>query len=214
MSRAAGKVGKTSIARHCLECGTVFWTTLPVLKRGKGRFCSRPCATKSTMVQVTYVCQNCGKGFPDYPYRAKANRGKFCSKECQYAFGIPEEQRKRTSETLTGRKTGPHSAEWNEKIRLAQIGLKAGDKHPNWKGGVTKDGRKERNQSRYAKWRKDVLAAGKRECANCGETKNLDTHHIHRFLKFPELRYEVGNGLVLCEPCHYGLHFPSLARGA
>jgi len=164
--------------------------------------------------KIEYTCRNCKKTFLNHRYRALIGRGKFCSKKCQYSFGIPEEQRKRTSETMMGKKIGPHPKEWNEKIRQSQIGLKTGDKHPNWKGGVTKEYRKDRNQSRYAKWRKAVLEVGKYMCANCGDAGNLDTHHVHGFLKFPELRYEVGNGMVLCEPCHYGLHFPLLASGA
>jgi len=164
--------------------------------------------------KIEYVCKNCRKTFLNHAYRINVGRGKFCSKECRYKFGIPDEMRKQISETLTGRKIGPHSKEWNEKIRQSQIGLKAGDKHPKWKGGVTKEYLKERNQGRYSRWRKSVLEVGKYVCANCGDTYNLDTHHVHGFLKYPELRYEVENGLVLCEPCHYGLHFPLLASGA
>jgi len=164
--------------------------------------------------KIEYICQYCKKVFLNHVYRINVGRGKFCSKKCQYAFGIPEEMKKQIAGKLTGRKIGPHSKEWNEKIRLSNIGKNAGEKNAHWKGGVTKECRKDRNQSRYAKWRKAVLAVGRYVCANCGDAGNLDTHHVHGFLKYPELRYEVENGLVLCEPCHYGLHFPLLASGA
>jgi hypothetical protein len=214
MSRAAGKTGKNDMARHCLGCGTVFWVTASRVVHGKGIFCSKECRGKFQTMGSVSVCGQCGKRFRVKASAYKQGRGTFCSHACQYEFGITDDARKKISKTLTGVKTGPHSAEWNEKIGKSNIGLKAGDKHPNWKGGVTQDGRKERNQSRYSKWRKDVLGVGKCECANCGGAESLDTHHIHDFLRFPELRYEVGNGMVLCEPCHYGLHFPLLASGA
>jgi len=34
----------------------------------------------------------------------------------------------------------------------------------------------------------------------------LNAHHINAYNVFPELRYDVTNGLTLCEPCHREFH--------
>ncbi len=64
---------------------------------------------------------------------------------------------------------------------------------------------KERLSWRYKKWQSDVRGGC---CAYCGHGYtntlgvNLETHHIYAFAKYPQLRYDPNNGLVLCHDCH------------
>jgi 5-methylcytosine-specific restriction endonuclease McrA len=39
-------------------------------------------------------------------------------------------------------------------------------------------------------------------CVWCGNTKNLNADHIKSYAKYPEFRYDLSNGRVLCEDCH------------
>lgn len=83
---------------------------------------------------------------------------------------------------------------------------KYGNKNPRWKGGVSPV-----RQSMYARyaWKelsKAIYARDKNICQDCGETKNLIIHHKKSWSKFPELRFEPSNLIVICEKCHKKIH--------
>lgn len=64
---------------------------------------------------------------------------------------------------------------------------------------------KKRNNYAYRQWRKRVLARDK-VCQMCGGSKKLVAHHIKEFAKYPLFRFDVNNGVTLCESCHKLLH--------
>ena len=43
-------------------------------------------------------------------------------------------------------------------------------------------------------------------CGNVGGY--LNAHHIKKFSEYPELRFELSNGMTMCRDCHYipGIH--------
>lgn len=60
-------------------------------------------------------------------------------------------------------------------------------------------------------WKKKVMEKYNSTCQHCGATQeeyfkktgdSLEGHHIKSWEKFPELRYDIDNGLLLCSPCH------------
>lgn len=59
---------------------------------------------------------------------------------------------------------------------------------------------------RYKSWRKAVLDKCNSCCVKCGSYKDPHCHHIKTWAKFPELRFNVGNGEVLCKECHHLQH--------
>ena len=59
----------------------------------------------------------------------------------------------------------------------------------------------------YKEWREKVFARDDYTCCNCGERgRRLNAHHILSYANFPELRYDVENGITLCEECHKKCH--------
>ena len=64
---------------------------------------------------------------------------------------------------------------------------------------------KKRNSYKYRLWRKSVINRD-RVCVICKSKNKLNAHHIKEFSKFPLLRFEVDNGITLCEPCHKKVH--------
>lgn len=64
---------------------------------------------------------------------------------------------------------------------------------------------KKRNNYTYRKWRQAVIGRDKK-CVSCGVQDNLQAHHIKSFAKFPLLRFDLSNGITLCEECHKNYH--------
>ena len=78
-----------------------------------------------------------------------------------------------------------------------------GENNPNWKGGILSEQRKERNSKAYTVWRDAVYERDDYTCQCCGQRGGkLNAHHIKSFSKYPSLRFEVSNGITLCENCH------------
>jgi len=64
-----------------------------------------------------------------------------------------------------------------------------------------------RNGSKMQKWRKAVLKRDSYTCQDCDAIDiMLIAHHIKAFALYPELRYDVSNGITLCYPCHEKRH--------
>ena len=62
-----------------------------------------------------------------------------------------------------------------------------------------------RNTRAYRKWRAAIIRRDKR-CVLCSTVKKRQAHHIDSALYFPDKRYDVDNGVVLCWSCHRHLH--------
>ncbi len=88
---------------------------------------------------------------------------------------------------------------WNKGKKFFQI---TGENHFRWKGGVTPINEKIRRSVEYKVWRRSVFERDGGACAWCGSTEDLQADHIQPFAYFPELRFVVENGRVLCLPCH------------
>jgi 5-methylcytosine-specific restriction endonuclease McrA len=58
------------------------------------------------------------------------------------------------------------------------------------------------NPNSYYGWRQRVFARDGSKCVQCGSAQHLQSDHIKPFSTFPDLRYDVSNGRVLCHDCH------------
>ena len=76
-----------------------------------------------------------------------------------------------------------------------------GDKSHRWKGGINKENSKIRTSIEYKEWRYLIFIRDNHCCINCGSKEKLRADHIKPFHLFPELRFDVNNGRVLCFKC-------------
>lgn len=84
-----------------------------------------------------------------------------------------------------------------------------GDNNPNWNAELTPEERdKRRDTSKSLKWRLAVFHRDRFACQCCGDARggNLNAHHINDHKSHKDKRFDVSNGITLCEPCHRGFH--------
>lgn len=66
-----------------------------------------------------------------------------------------------------------------------------------------------RNNTYYKEWVRKVFTRDNYTCQCCGNRGgNLNAHHLYNFSTHKELRYEITNGITLCEKCHL-INYPN-----
>lgn len=89
--------------------------------------------------------------------------------------------------------------------------IKYGKDNPRWKGGLDYH-RVERATHEYQDWRKSVFNRDKYMCQCCGDkyhkehSVKLTAHHIYNWKDNADKRYDLDNGITLCEDCHLMFH--------
>ena len=93
-----------------------------------------------------------------------------------------------------------HSLETRQKISESA----RGEKHPNWKGGISTINEKVRKSLEYKLWREAVFARDNYQCIWGGKEHGtkIQADHIKPFALYPELRFAIDNGRTLCDDCH------------
>ncbi len=81
-----------------------------------------------------------------------------------------------------------------------------GENNYNWKGGISPINTKIRRSKKYNKWRDEIYKRDYFKCQMCGSKKDIIAHHIKNFADYPDLRFDVNNGMTLCRSCHLKLH--------
>lgn len=86
----------------------------------------------------------------------------------------------------------------NDQLKLQIEKLK--HKYKNKKEKITSS--KLRGTKEYKEFRLKILERDNYKCIKCGNTKNLQVHHIKSVKKFPELLMVESNVETLCIKCH------------
>lgn len=205
--------GDVSLILICDTCGKEYRKGGAMAKRVKHHnYCSFACKFVGKRVQVT--CETCGKSFQRIKAWIKPEKKNFCSKQCANLgllvvkplltcnfCGIqfsryPSEIRKMSER-------GYHYVFCSHRCRAAMIAAQFDPPQPY----LGKHTSQPRNGHQTQIWRKAVLARDAYTCQDCGISDVLLTaHHIKAFILYPELRYDISNGLTLCYPCHERRH--------
>lgn len=129
--------------------------------------------------RVTKTCIGCGKDFKIY--KCDANKRVSCSIKCR-----------------------PKHESWNK----GNKGYLSGESHYKWKKDrnslLKYSGSEERRSPAYKYWRKQVWLRDNFKCkiANPDCCGRIEVHHILSWSEYPELRYEINNGITLCHAHH------------
>lgn len=115
----------------------------------------------------------------------------------------PEESILRTALKNTGKK---RTVESILKMKISHLGKRMGKESWNWIADRTKL-KTDRNKAYDTKYKYWMLSVKKRDgwicrIADINCDGKLESHHILPWSKFPELRYQINNGITLCHAHH------------
>lgn len=165
-----------------------------------------------TVDERTKTCLVCGEGFTrNRKYgHAQWARAAYCSSEClaaskrldrpPCACGCGEPVTRPSFRFRAGHNT--RTDEWKEAARRRPV-LRGPD-NPNWKHGRTRHHHTPEHQA----WREAIYARDGYACQDCGRVRRpgdrviLEAHHIKPYAEFPELAFDLDNGITLCRECH------------
>lgn len=194
---------RRQIERLCEHCGKSFSVTQSKAAAGYGKYCSRECFHP----KKSGICKNCGC---EFVVPITSNR-QYCSRQCANTSIEKQEQasdqiierwgdpQKREVLMIAIRKRSD-SPEWKSAAHFQK-----GELHPRYNGNHK--ARAESGRYEYKKWHAEVLKKDNYTCQKCGKRGGrLQSHHIKEWAKFPELRFDVNNGIAVCEDCHIAIH--------
>ena len=169
------------------------------------------CGDEQTKEKPKTYCLNCHKGRYQEWHQCECGKWfhpdrlskKYCSQECHYKY-MPK-----------GGKKGKHYPN-AQRARIAVCPVcgkefRAIHEYKDRKSVYcskecwTKRGKRVKRIVRtpeFRKWKREVFKRDNFTCQMCGAKTTLEAHHIKEKVNFPELEYDVDNGICLCHDCH------------
>jgi len=137
--------------------------------------------------KIEMQCAHCNRVFYVKPSRISQG-AKYCSTDCYH------------KNTRYDRNTGKHwSLTKEQKIAISERQL--GEKNHQWKGGITEDKR----TLIHRRWLRRILKRDNNMCRLCNNS-GFVAHHLYSYNHYKNLRFELSNGITLCENCHQRFH--------
>lgn len=142
----------------------------------------------------TFQCDRCGGGMAEW---VEVGEDFYCP-DCAFKEGLIDSQEYLDKAYYWVDHEGARAVVVNDEIFVAA----EHEKFP-WE----KTNRDYRTAKEYKDWRQAVFQRDGFRCQICGQVgRKLNAHHIKPFKDYPKLRYEVSNGITLCEKCHREVH--------
>lgn len=140
-----------------------------------------------------YKCDNCNTELKESDAKYKLNNFDYCP-ECSFRKNIITEKQFLNTSGFDSNMficgVNPQTDNlivWNKKSNIPWL----------------KSDKQERHCKKYIDWRNEVFKRDAYTCKKCGQHGGtLNAHHIKLFSKYKNLRYDLNNGITLCEECH------------
>jgi len=92
----------------------------------------------------------------------------------------------------------------NLEARILISCQRLGIERDEWTNFVSEDDDRRYNSIEYKDWRNSVFQRDNYTCQMCGVIgEKLNAHHIYKVSIYPELVFEINNGITLCYDCHF-----------
>ena len=164
-----------TLARHCHECGNLFWVNPNRFKHTPQLYCSTRCQRKNAF--------STGHGLKTEETRNKISESLRGEKNPNYGKPRSKETRKRISDAQKGRL----SNNWKGGVTKERVKAWFTPEYKKWRKAVL-----ERDEYICSLCGIDVVG-----------TKRYCVHHIIQFHEDVRLRLNVDNGITLCAECHH-----------
>jgi hypothetical protein len=201
------------LIKNCKFCGNEFEA-----KTEKAQYCSSGCKRKyrNENIKVNKICEYCGEEYIGNP------KSKFCSTSCGSKYLHKHKEPTKRECIICGKEiiykgttkklycdecrksqnviNSTLSRIIKGKMKIENVGIGSGNRelkgkeNRHYKNGV----------GLYKKMRLQYLEENNLpiQCEECGNTKNLDTHHID----MDKTNNEIENLILLCRSCHKNKH--------
>lgn len=174
-------------------------------------------------------CQTCSKEFSVIPARLATAR--FCSVACRAEWRSKNWRgsahprwtggdRKKLCQfcgcEFSHKPSSPITTFRRQKFCSKACADKGGIRHRGADNALYRPTARRRNRGGGHKaWAVAVISRDNATCQRCGVSGvELHAHHIKPYQDFPELRWDISNGLTLCYRCHWAVHHPASSAKA
>jgi hypothetical protein len=145
------------------------------------------------------------------PHKANigaGHRGKKRSDETRAKISAANKGQKPTASCINASRAARRNGlNLSDEARRRKSERFSGANSPSWKGGITPENARVRTSREMKAWRKAVFQRDDFTCRECSTRGgDMNAHHVKPFCTHPELRFEIDNGLTVCEPCHRDIH--------
>lgn len=201
----------------CKSCGKEFETYYK-----EQIYCSKKCSCEGRKNKINITCDVCGKEYRIIKSRYEKSKYHFCSRKC-LSKGMSKfykgENRYNYSKVKTicsqcNKEIYVEKGKFKKHInhfcsKECLYKFRVGENSPRWNPDRTHEQRqKERKENKYYNWRIAVFNKDNYQCKCCGDEKGhtFIAHHIESYNSNKEGRYDVNNGITLCDKCHKKFH--------
>lgn len=177
-------------------------------RRGTGfcNSCSRAGGNK-TSFKKGLVPWNTGLNISGMSGKKQSEKQKQAMRIRNANYVFTDDVRDKMRKAKLGKTGGTLGMTWKQDPeKVAKIKRRRGQEHYNWTAdrSLLKQDEKKHLDSRYREWMKGVKNRDGWTCriADVKCNGRLEAHHILRWIDFPELRYDINNGITLCHAHH------------
>lgn len=202
----------------CCICKKEFDRKPSLLKRAKHPTCSKECRNKMyAFKKVKVKCVICGKEIEMLESRLKYQKEPTCSKKC-YKEKISRRMKKdkiKLKCPVCKKYFEVHPYRIKSQLVICcsrkcsyKYNYSDKTKHPRYNKNITDEEREKRRKLKEnVIWRNKVFEKDNYTCNKCKQYGGkLEAHHLNGYNWDKENRFNIDNGITLCQRCHKEFH--------
>src|SRR6185295_8351265 len=167
--------------------------------------------------RVVAACRACGRAFEHAPSRPRLACSPTCADRLR-ANGSRDTQSRKVAFVCkrcgTERLVSPSRNRGGYCSSRCAADARMGAGNRRWKGGVTSKQRLFFGSSEWKRICRDIWARDRGRCRLCRKRPERgEVHHIATWGRFPKLRTDPGNLILLCYGCHKWVHSRTNTEG-